>query len=154
MCMCGKPTLNGESGYSWNGERAHVRPVDPPVLEGGDELLYDEPGRCGGVDSHCHHLRVVKSRYDGFKLLVRHGGGDERIDLGCVALDGLAALDSNARYWLLLRLYRVQSNAASRAIEKCDVAWRVAAAEKRIKTRKTSRGVKVWVEYPPSNVGA
>ncbi len=148
MCMCGKPTINGEPGYSWDGKTHGTRPVAPPDLEEGDELLYDEPGRCGGLDSHCHHLRVVKARYGGFKLRVRHGGGDEQISLGStrMAIDALAALDSNGRYWLLLRLYHVQSDAASRAIERCDSSWRKAAAEKRIKTRRIRTGVKVWVE--------
>lgn len=150
MCMCGKPTINGEPGYSWNGEPSHVRPIQAPDLLGGDELLFDEPGRCGGLDSHSHHLRVVRRRYGGFTLAVRHGGGDERVNLGStrMAIDGLAALDSNARYWLLLRLYHVQSDAACHAIEVCDSKWRKAAAERRIKTRRLpARGmVKVWIE--------
>jgi hypothetical protein len=149
MCMCGKPTRNGEPGYSWNGEPPHIRPVQPPDLKDGDELLYDEPGRCGGLDSHSHHLRVVKGRFH-YALLVRHGGGDERIDLGStrMAFDALAALDSDARYWLLLRLYHVQSDAARHARDASDAQWRQAAAEKRIKTRKQrGRGsVKVWIE--------
>ena len=148
MCMCGKPTLNGEPGYSWDGKSHGRYPVNPPEMQEGDELLYDEPGRCGGLDSHSYHLRVVRARYGGFKLRIRHGGGDECIDLGStrMAFDALAELDSNARYWLLLRLYHVQSDAARRATERCNQSWRTAAAEKRIKTRKVRNGVKVWIE--------
>lgn len=147
MCCCEKPTINGQPGYSWDGKTRYTRPVNPPDLEEGDELLFDEAGRCGGVDSHSHHLRVVRNR-GGFCLLVRHGGGDERIGLGStrMAIDGLATLDSNARYWLLLRLYHVQADAARHAREASDAGWRKAAAEKRIKTRKVRGGIKVWIE--------
>ena len=61
MCCCAKPNVNGEPGYSWDGKSISTRPVDPPMLEDGDVLLFDEPGRCGGMDSHCHHYRLVKS---------------------------------------------------------------------------------------------
>lgn len=149
MCMCGKPTINGEPGYSWDGKTVSTRPVAPPDLGDGDTLLYDEPGRCGGLDSHSHHLRVVKGRFGGHALLVRHGGGDERIDLGPafrLALDALANMDSNSRYWLLLSLYHVQSRAKDEASSGVRAHWRQAAAEKRIKTRKVQHGVKVWIE--------
>jgi hypothetical protein len=147
MCMCGKPTINGGPGYSWNGEARHVRPIDPPDLREGDKLIYDEPGRCGGLDSHAYHLRVVKAEYGGHVLLVRHGGGDEAINLGVVrtAIDALAILDSNARYWLLLQLFHVQSAAKRDTAAAVGGAWRKAAAEKRIKTRRSRGGVKVWI---------
>lgn len=86
MCMCGKPTLNGQPGYSWNGARPGIYPINPPDLREGDELLYDEPGRCGGLDSHSYHLRVVRARYGGCVLLVRHGGGDEAVNLGAAEM--------------------------------------------------------------------
>lgn len=100
------------------------------------------------MDSHSFHFRIVKSR--GFYcLLVRHGGGDERIRLGSrPGADVLASLDSNSRYWLLQMLYHVQQSASDEAKHKADEKWRRAAAEKRIKTRKL-RGrdaVKVWIE--------
>src|ERR1043166_5298780 len=80
MCMCGKPTINGQEGYSWDGKTVGIRQPDPPPLD-GDELLYDEPGRCvAGLDSHCHHLRLTKNG-PCFYLLVRHGAGNERIRL-------------------------------------------------------------------------
>lgn len=151
MCMCGKPTRNGEPGYSWDGKQAGIYPVNPPDLQATDELLYDEPGRCGGLDSHSHHLRVVRGRHS-YALLIRHGGGDERIDFGStrMAIDALDPLDSNARYWLLLRLYHAQQNAVRAAVDACNAKWRTAAAEKRIKTRKLRTGVKVWVEPTPT----
>lgn len=58
MCCCGCPVVNGEPGYKWNPkDTPTVRPVDPPLLNDDDQLLRDEPGRCGGLDSHSHHYR-------------------------------------------------------------------------------------------------
>jgi len=149
MCCCDKPTINGELGYKWNDPNAPagIYPVNPPTLAEGDKLLYDEPGRCGGQDSHCHHYRVV-TRSGSLFLLVRHGGGDESIRLsnGKVLLYGLELLD-RARYWTLNAIFHAQSNAKQEARELEASRWRKAAAEKRIKTRKqrNSDSVKVWI---------
>jgi len=154
MCMCGKPVINGEMGFVWNGEAPHIYPVNPPEIQEGETILYDEPGRCGGLDSHSHHYRVVQS-HGSLALLVRHGGGDERISyLSCskTLLAPLAALDSNGRYWVLNAMYQAQRNAASRATDDERARWRKAAAEKRIKTRKVRDGVKVWMETRESNL--
>jgi hypothetical protein len=79
MCCCASPNVNGQPGYSWDGKSVSTQPVNPPALQERDILLFDEPGRCGGMDSHCHHYRVVK---DGpWISLLRHGGGDERMHL-------------------------------------------------------------------------
>lgn len=148
MCMCGKPTLNGEPGYSWDGQRFSTRPPAPPPLQDGDELLWDEPGRCGGLDCHSHHFRLVKGRY-GYAVLVQHGGGDERVGLGVVArllVPSLGALDSNGRFWLFHSLYSTHRDAQADATQERNAHWRKAAAEKRIKTRKVREGVKVWIE--------
>ena len=149
MCMCGKPTINGEPGYSWDGKSHSIRKPNPPDLDDGDELLIDEPGRCGGLDCHCHHFRVVKaqSAYGGYFLLVRHGGGDERIPLGSrPGIRPLLATDSNSRFWLLQMMYQVQHNQAAEARKLANDQWTKAAAEKRIKIRKQRGSVKVWVE--------
>lgn len=149
MCCCGKPTINGEPGYSWDGKRFGVRPPNPPELQEGDVLLYDEPGRCGGgTDSHCHHFRLVKNHFGFVYLLVRHGGGDERISLGSTrnGLKTLVALDSGERYWMLQMLYHVQADAARAARQKECEKWSNAAAEKRIKTRRLKDRVRVTIE--------
>lgn len=151
MCFCGKPVINGELGfrYDFTGGTA-VYPVNPPDVGEAEKIIYDEPGRCGGLDSHSHHYRLVKSGAS-LSLLVRHGGGDERIPyLSCekTLLAPLAALDSNGRYWILNALFHAQRNAASRAKEDEAARWRKAAANKQIKTRKNrgSDSVKVWIE--------
>src|ERR1700679_2419363 len=104
MCMCDKPNINGTpNAYSWDGKSQMTRQPCPPDLRDEDELLYDEPGRCGGLDCHAHHFRLVKSR-GHYDVLVRHGGGDERFSIGGTVaklfVPSLEAMDSNGRYWL------------------------------------------------------
>lgn len=154
MCCCAeRPNINGNPGYSWDGKTIGTRPVHPPTLAEQDVLVFDEPGRCGGMDAHSHHFCVVK-RLSRYVLLVAHGAGEESIDLGVGArliLGTLTGLDTNARYWMLHEFYSLHREAASRATDKIIAEWRQAAAEKRIKTRKMRgrNGVKVWVEPKP-----
>jgi hypothetical protein len=153
MCCCDKPTINGEFGYKWNEPTgpASVRPVNPPEIQEGDEILFDEPGRCGGIDSHCHHYRLVTRRYSGIALLVRHGGGDDVIPClsnGRAIIDAMRSLDSNGRYWLLNAMYHTHKDAAQKARVSTTEKWETAAAEKRIHTRKypARNWTKVWIE--------
>ncbi len=149
MCCCGKPVINGEIGYRWQPNDEPGRyPPNAPMLDDRDVLLFDEPGRCGGQDSHPYHYCVVRS--SGLYLYVRHGGGDERIRLsnGKALALALASLDSDSRYWILNAVYHAQSYAARDAREIERNVWKQAAADKRIKTRKMrgSLSVKVWIE--------
>lgn len=152
MCCCDKPNVNGQPGYRWNSEPSSTRPVNPPALLDGETLVHDEPGRCGGLDSHCHHYRVTK-QHGSYSLLVRHGGGEERIRLSCTPtlIDSMAMMESNARYWMLNAIFHAHSDGAREARSSEALRWRTAAAEKRIKTRKF-RGAendacrKVWIE--------
>ena len=146
MCCCEHPTVNGETGYRWEPKAvAGVYPVNPPALGDDDRLLYDEPGRCGGQDSHSHHYRVLTNG----KVLVRHGGGEERFRLSNwpAVLTVLGRISSRERYWLLNALYHAHNDGARAAGQAEAARWRQAAAEKRIKTRKqrNTSGVKVWI---------
>lgn len=147
MCCCGKPVVNGEPGYKWNfNDDPGVRRVDPPSLENHDTLIRDEPGRCGGIDSHCHHYRLVKS-FSSLILLVRNGTGDHRLRLSGPLESVLARLDSTDCYWVLNAIYHAYSDGRQSGSEQTTATWRKAAAEKRIKTRK-ERGadrVRVWI---------
>lgn len=151
MCCCGKPIINGQDGYTWDGKAFGVRAPMAPEIKDTDTIMYDEPGRCGGLDCHSHHFRVVKGS-DGLNLLVRHGGGTERFRLFNTVLSPLASLDSNGRFWLLHEMFWIQSQSAREAVDKERLYWRKAAAEKRIKTRKCSDRVKVWVETPDGSM--
>jgi hypothetical protein len=150
MCCCGKPVINGQPGYKWQpNDKPGVYPAMPPALGEHDTLLFDEPGRCGGLDAHCHHYRVVKRR-GVLYLLVKHGGGEEAFRLSSTdsLTETLSALDTNARYWLLHTIYYAHHDGISDGYKEATDKWYKAAAEKRIKTRKqrNSDRVKVWIE--------
>lgn len=161
MCCCAKPNKNGEPGYSWDGKTVGTRPANGPDVLGGDTILWDEPGRCrpqiggsGGVDYHSHHFRVVGYRHGADALLVRHGGGDEVIEL--CRLDRVPELlallpDSDARFLFLHTLYSAHSEAASAARESEAHRWRAAIADGRARKRRyPKRGTtKVWIEEGP-----
>lgn len=155
MCFCDKPTLNGTAPVKMSFEygASNYQP-NPPALADSDVLLFDEPGRCGGLDSHSHHYRVVKHGCGSVSLLVRHGGGDERFRLfpHRDLPKFLEAMDSNTRYWMLAAIGSAHRDGASEAKSQANATWRRAAAEKRIKTRKQpkSGAVKVWIEDSPA----
>lgn len=147
MCFHDKPTRNDEIG--WGGA---------PALQDGEEVLHDECGRCqpqvngtGSVDHHSHHFRLVRRAPGPYYLLVKHGGGEERVDLGYPhtrVAEILALLDSDARYLMLRALYQAHSDATREAREAEASRWKRAAATKSIRTRKV-RGrdeVQVWIE--------
>lgn len=146
MCCCAKPNINGEPGYSWDGKTIMTRQPNPPDLGDRDTLLFDEPGRCGGMDSHCHHYRLVKN--SGTSLLVRHGGGDERFRVSLPCGFSFESMDSNARYWILNAIYHASHDGRRVGAEKESSRWRKAVAEKRVKTRKVrgENSVKVTIE--------
>lgn len=136
MCCCATPNVNGTLGYQWQPKDApSIRPVNPPATD--FTVVYDEPGRCGGQDSHCHHYRVVGTGHSA-TLLVRHGGGDEQVRLsnGKGVHAALAALDSNGRYWLLNAIYHASAAGKREGEARESARWRQAAAERRIKVRK------------------
>jgi hypothetical protein len=150
MCCCVKTNVNGEVGYRWNAPTAApgVHPVNAPELADDDMLLYDEPGRCGGLDSHSYHYRLVRS-HSSVCLLVRHGGGDERFRLSCTnsLLDALKVMGTTVRYWMFNTIYHARSDAGRESREREAMHWRTAAAEKRIRTRRKpgESTVRVWI---------
>lgn len=122
MCCCVEPTINGQMGYKWQpGDTPMVLPVNPP--DTGDKcVVFDEPGRCGGVDSHCHHYRIAGTGHSAV-LYCRNGGGDTviRLSNAPTVVDALDELDSNGRYWLLNAMYHAAQDAASKAAENANV---------------------------------
>lgn len=158
MCCCPLPNKNGQPGYRWNNPDGptSVYPVNPPALADGDTLLCDEPGRCGGLDSHSHHYRLVLSSTGGYWLFVRHGAGDEHIRLsnGLIVSNALALLTSDARYWMMGAIFHAQSHAARDARYGEHERWKRAFLEKRIKTRKHKGYVTVTIEPKVTEVSA
>ena len=147
MCACEQPTINGQPGYRWQpGDASSVRAPMPPALAEGDQLIFDEPGRCGGLDSHCHHYRVVEGARPA--LLVCHGGGEVRIRLSNAraVVDALWRMESNERYWLLNAIFHAECDGRMGGRASEGERWRKAAIEKRIKVRKVRGSAAVKVE--------
>ena len=137
ICVAADSRISTDSRVIAGAARTARQPIKSiPRNWESSMLFYDEPGRCGGMDSHCHHYRVVGHQF--LTLLVRNGSGDHRLRLSHIKnfIDLLASLDSNSRYWLLNTIYHTHADAISTTSEKVNTAWRKAAAEKRIKTRK------------------
>lgn len=155
MCCCGKAVINGEEGYSWDGKSFSIRKPWYPELQEGDDLIRDLPGRCGGVDSHSHDFRLVRRKITGLDLLVRHGGGEDRVSLHAYGAEAfIESMSESDCYWMMRALYDVQRDSARKAQDIEAHRWRKAAASKRIKTRK-QRGtdaVKVWIEPERVNI--
>lgn len=147
MCCCPEPNVNGEPGYSWDGKSVSTRPVAPPMLIDGDVLLFDEPGRCGGMDSHCYHYRLVKHA-GSTVLAVQHGGGPDRVRLSLPRGFTFEAVDSNTRYWLLNAMYHAHYDGRSDGSTRTSQAYRKAFADGRLKKRNLPKQgtVKVWIE--------
>lgn len=143
MCCCPKPSVNGEvNAYSWDGKSLSTRTPAPPALKDGDVVLYDEPGRCGGIDSHCHHLTVVENGR-AFAIMVRHGGGDERLPLGHRGesiVEPLALMDSNTRYWFLLKIMSLTRDLQTAARDETRRTYAQAFVDGRLKKGRPRNG--------------
>jgi len=122
-----------------------------PKEHDGDTVLYSECGRVlDRVDYRSHWFKLVNGQYGGYALLVKHGGGEERVQLGYNKR--IAApffnMDSDARYLLLYQFLSIYHDAKRAAEDATAKLYRTAFAEDRLKKRK-QRGqdaVKVWIE--------
>lgn len=134
-----------------------------PTLAEGDELLFCEHGRIvyrdeerlpgRGTDCRSHWFRIVKNG-GRFALLVKHGGGEQRVELGYNYRNQAAifgSLPTDARYWLMWILLEVHNDAARAAVANTSETYKQAFADGRLKKRK-NRGqasCKVWIESKP-----
>jgi hypothetical protein len=84
---------------NWSAE-----PLRQPKEKDGDTVLFSECGRV--LNNTCyrsHWFKLVSADGSCLHLLVRHGGGDEHINLtwNRRVADTLRQLDSDSRYLLL-----------------------------------------------------
>lgn len=156
MCGCkwkfGVGSVNGVGKYSWNGKDESTHPPAPPTRAPDDVLLHDEPGRCTiGMDSHSYHFQMVKN-HGAFVLLVKHGGGEQRIPMRCFwnLQSVIAQMDSDSRYTLMLEMYHMQRDAADKARDTCAASWTSAFLDGRIKKVRGKQAVTIApkVEIP------
>lgn len=127
--------------YSWT-ERAWRR---PSVID-GETVVVEEPGRVlpsadGRHDVCCrsHYFLVVRAGTGAITLRVKHGAGEESMNLGwdtTRVLRGFEAMDSDARFRFCWMLMQTRSDAARAATEHADARWRSAILEGRVRRRK------------------
>lgn len=145
-----------DTDYNWGAEEWRQ-----PTPAEGDTVLYSEHGRVmpgsgdgsivgRGIDCRSHSFKLVKAEYGGAYLLVKHGGGEERIKLGWNH-KRLAAifdpLDSDARYWLLHTFLTFHDDVQREASQSTATRYAEAFAEGRLKKRR--RNGRVIVEIVP-----
>lgn len=123
------------------GENWGADPRRQPTIADGDILQISEHGRIiGRVDYRSHWFCIVRQQYGGYALLVKHGGGEERIQLGHSTIApvvlALLAMDADSRYLALRLLHHVNREAENRT----EAQWRQAAAEKRIERKRVPGG--------------
>ena len=123
----------------------------PTVLD-GNTVVFDEHGRsCNNVDFKSHWFLLVKQQDGGYALLVKHGGGEERIPLGFAhTITGLLACDSltsDQRYLMMYLLFSTHKEAARQAEAKTASYYQVAFIEKRLK--KTKRNHRIYISIVP-----
>lgn len=142
-----------------NNENWGAEPWRAPTLGKDDVALFSEHGRVihpkagrTAVDFRSHWLILVKNIIF-YALLVKHGGGEERIVINGFAIENglvptLESADSDTRYLLLYALYSTHQKATRLSAEKTASLYRKAFAEGRLKKRKqrNSETVKVWID--------
>lgn len=130
---------------NWGAE-----PWRAPSLEEGDSLIFDECGRV--LDNTCyrsHYFRMVKNGNLNF-IIVKHGGGQERHQVGYSNRLGqaLVKLDSDARYFMLHTLYRAIKDAKHAASMETAREYTQAFVDGRLRKRKlpARHRTRVWIE--------
>ena len=128
-----------------------------PELDGSELLVYNVPGPVIRGQNHdvtyeSYNLSLV-SHYSTYLLLVRHGGGQERIELGTTGRylkDILPKLPEVEAFSVLFTIYKAYSKGKMVAASETESKYRLAFAEGRLKKRKI-RGqdrCKIWIEMP------
>ena len=102
-----------------------------PTIKDGETVLLDEPGRVlpsntAGYETtyQSFYLRLVRVRFGGVALLIKHGAGEERIYLGTrgeAVAAALRVLDSYARYSVLFTIYDAAKDARQRASDETEL---------------------------------
>lgn len=147
------PSVLASDNYSYRERKWRA-----PEVDGDEEIIFDEPGRVlgrkypstpnGGVCCRSHYFRVTKPLYGQYQLRVKHGGGSEVWGIGYDkrTIDGLAVLDSDSRFRMLWVIMSANQEGERRGAERMDGIWKHAAAQKRIRIRKTREGIAVWID--------
>jgi len=131
---------------NWGAEQSRQ-----PTLKDDDTLLYSEHGRVlNNVCYRSHWFKLVKAQYGPTALLVKHGGGEERIENYNLdlLLPALEKVESDNRYRLLYAVYRTHIEAKRKSADETAQTYRKAFVEGRLRSRKLpAQGkIKIWIE--------
>ncbi len=123
-----------------------------PTLHPDDAEVFSECGRiCYNIDYRSHWFVLIQSR-GLFTLIVKHGGGEERINMPRVnfkvTAQAMIHLSSDDRYVMLHSLYDIHKQAKRDAETETAQEYRKAFVDGKLRKRKLpARGVvKVWIE--------
>jgi|WetSurMetagenome_2_1015567.scaffolds.fasta_scaffold89234_3 hypothetical protein len=137
-------------------------PWREPKADEDDTVIFSEHGRVlDKTDYRSHWLMLVSDPYS-ITLLVKHGGGQERICLGYKSIywkqmvKSLEPMDRDGRYLMLYALYALHTDTRRRASEMATAAMKLAFVEGRLKKRKVrgQSAYKVTVERKIEGVQA
>jgi len=122
-----------------------------PTEQAGDTVIFSECGRITHkTDFRSHWFKVVKQEYGPACLLVKHGGGEERLRLDYKA-EKLIALwsvfTSDERYMMLHMIFDLIKDATGNAKNETARKYQLAFLEGRMKKRK--RNHRYYCEVKP-----
>lgn len=137
-------------GDNWAEDREErnygADPWREPTADPDDTVIFSEFGRVlDHTDYRSHWFVLVKAQFGGYYLLVKHGGGQERINLGYLCffrkghprvIDAMKVMDTDDRYLMLHTFYDIHKD--SRRAERAKVTHELTQAfvEGRLKKRK------------------
>jgi hypothetical protein len=121
-------------------------PWREPKPDEDDTVIFSEHGRSlDKTDYRSHWFMMVKAQVGGYSLLVHHGGGQERFDLGHLhfyrgeysrIIRAMEAMDTDARYLMLYTFYDIATDARRREGARVAAEMKLAFVEGRLKKRK------------------
>jgi hypothetical protein len=121
-----------------------------------DTVVCSEHGRIAyNIDYRSHWFVLVRGEFKHYALLVKHGGGEERIPMPAVnfgfTADVIFSLPSDERYLMLHHLYDVYLHARREAEDATAAKFKRAFVDGRLKKRRLPRRgyTKVWIEDGP-----
>lgn len=130
----------------------------PTVLE-GETVLRSECGRIThNIDYRSHWFILIKSAYTEHILLVRHGGGEERIHLPIcnanVLVSAIQSLGSDEAYIVMHQLFDIWQHSKRAGRDEATRRFQNAFIDGRLKKRRFPKQgiVKVWIENPKVEV--
>lgn len=133
----------------WGAETWHK-----PTLGESETEIYSEHGRVLldeklnlNVCYRSHWFVVTKARFGGYHLLVKHGGGQERLNLGSHALviDQWSLMSSDARFLMFWAMFDIKHEAESQMYHKTSNDYAIAFIDGRLKKRRKNGRTRVEI---------